>query len=159
MPPTTRATKFNAGQEIDAQCPKCELLLAHTVLAAVNGVPARIMCNTCKREGKWRASMSPGTKVAGAAPKRTTTDADGTVRVTSKRSPPEDPAVGWANQMRLAANTGRATKSYDMKGAFEIGEVIAHARFGDGVVRDAPAADRIVVVFKEGAKVLAHRRA
>ncbi|MGB8933052.1 MAG: hypothetical protein WCC48_17540, partial [Anaeromyxobacteraceae bacterium] len=35
------------GGEVDALCTKCELVLAHTVIAMVGEVPVKVECNTC----------------------------------------------------------------------------------------------------------------
>jgi RNase P subunit RPR2 len=38
---------IKVGGEVDSFCTKCEMLLAHTVHAVVDGRPVKVECNTC----------------------------------------------------------------------------------------------------------------
>ncbi len=51
------------GGEVDCFCTKCELTLAHTVIAMLDAQPVKVQCNTCHGVHKYRSA--PGTKAAG----------------------------------------------------------------------------------------------
>src|SRR5512147_1411968 len=53
------------GGEVDAFCSKCQLLLAHTVIAMVGAVPVKVECNTCRAVHKFRGAST-------TVPRRTT---------------------------------------------------------------------------------------
>src|SRR2546428_12749840 len=55
------STDARVGGEVDAFCTKCELLLAHTILAMVGKKIARVKCNTCKAEHAFRGTAVPKT--------------------------------------------------------------------------------------------------
>src|SRR5687768_8248130 len=72
------ADKIAAGKEIDCYCTRCKLVLDHTIIAVVGGVPARVTCKTCHTDRNYRpvakaaASVSakgvPAKKPAAATP-------------------------------------------------------------------------------------------
>jgi hypothetical protein len=61
---------IKVGGEVDALCNKCELTLAHTVIAMVGDKPAKVKCNTCKGEHKYRPVAGPITLAGSVAKKK-----------------------------------------------------------------------------------------
>ncbi len=55
------------GDDVDSWCGTCKRLLAHTVEAMVDDVPARVHCNTCKAQHKYKPYM-PGQAPQNRAP-------------------------------------------------------------------------------------------
>ena len=49
---------MTVGQDTLMKCPKCKLVLAHLVVAEVEGVPVQVRCNTCKSMRKLKKSPS-----------------------------------------------------------------------------------------------------
>src|SRR5689334_3180217 len=49
---------YTAGDEVDAACSKCKMVLAHTIVAMVEDRIARVKCNTCQGEHAYRAPPS-----------------------------------------------------------------------------------------------------
>jgi hypothetical protein len=129
------------GGDIDAVCSKCKMVLGHTVLAMVGAKAARVRCNTCQGEHKFKAPPSPGSeekaKVAKAA--RTVKS-----NVTS-----------W--EALLQGKDLSRARRYNMKERFEEGEVLQHPTFGMGLVQTARS-DKLEVVFNTGAKTLIHAK-
>ncbi|MFT7624482.1 MAG: hypothetical protein ACI9WU_003670, partial [Myxococcota bacterium] len=62
------ARPIAVGRDVDVRCTKCKMVLAHTILAMVNGVPARVKCNTCHSDRKYR---SPTAKKAATTTRKT----------------------------------------------------------------------------------------
>lgn len=50
------------GDDIDDYCIKCKRVTNHSVLALVDGEPARVRCRTCYNEGPYRRCVVPPTK-------------------------------------------------------------------------------------------------
>ena len=55
------ATSHEAGQDIDAYCTKCKLVLAHVIIALRGTRPAKVECKTCKSIHAYRKE-APGKK-------------------------------------------------------------------------------------------------
>ena len=47
------------GENIDAHCLKCKLVLAHIVLYEVGGKVSKVKCKTCGAEHKYRGAIGP----------------------------------------------------------------------------------------------------
>ena len=56
---------LSVGENIDAYCLKCKLVLAHLILFKVDGVVNRVKCKTCGAEHKYRGTV-PGAKKTAA---------------------------------------------------------------------------------------------
>src|SRR5438309_8942814 len=62
------APMTKVGGEADAWCTKCEMVLAHTVIAMVGTKPVKVECNTCHGVHKYRAAApGSGPSVSSAA--------------------------------------------------------------------------------------------
>lgn len=136
------STNPKVGGEVDAFCTKCELLLAHTILAMVGAKIARVRCETCKAEHAYRGSVVP--KSAGK-PKKPSARALAAEKVV----------IAW--EERLKANDLSKARKYSPKEAFIIDEVINHPTFGYGIVT-AIRGDKIDVAFKAFEKTLLSKR-
>src|SRR5512132_2916008 len=55
------------GGEVDSFCTKCEMTLAHTVIAMVEGRPVKVECNTCHGVHRYRGDALGAT---GSRPSR-----------------------------------------------------------------------------------------
>jgi hypothetical protein len=147
--------QYVAGKEVDFFCTRCKLELAHTIIALVDSKPARVLCNTCHSERKWRDPS--GTKKRTTVKKRTTSKTQATKVSREQQSQIEREQL-WTALMNQASTAGVAVKAYDMKATFDKGAVVAHTRFGDGVVSERVDATKILVCFRDGARVLIHGR-
>jgi len=132
--------QFKVGGEVDVDCNKCKLTLAHTILALVDGVPAKVKCNTCGNEHAYRVKRKARTG------RRT------------RASRPSGPAEAEATWQRLLSSVGAGPKRrYNMYEEFDKEEVVDHPAFGPGVVTDLIGSTKIEVTFRTGPKILVHR--
>ncbi|MBI5494458.1 MAG: hypothetical protein HY904_05480 [Deltaproteobacteria bacterium] len=137
---------FKVGGECDVFCTKCQLLLAHTILAMDprRGVPARVHCNTCHTERVYR---SP----------------DGTPR--PRREPSEPARPGRAGLVR-ESDFDRLMKNRDFSknvryapsAVLALEQVVDHPTFGLGLVTAIKEGNKAEVLFKDGPKVLVFGR-
>ena len=132
---------IKVGGEVDALCSKCELTLAHTVIALMGGKPARVKCNTCQGEHKFRAPA--GTATASVAKKKAS-------------RPPREKKVLVSFEEMLAAHK-RPPVPYSHKRRFVVDDVVDHPTFGRGFV-NAVRIDKIDVTFSAEPRVLIHGR-
>ena len=128
-----------SGNDIDAYCTKCKMVLAHVVVAEVGAKPRRVKCNTCGGEHNYRAEK-PVAKTAvksEKAPKKPST------RKTRQ---------SWEEIMNEAAS--KPHKKYAMSGNFSEGDWIEHAKFGLGCVQAFVPPNKITVRFADETKLL-----
>jgi hypothetical protein len=137
------ASMIKVGGEVDALCSKCELTLAHTVIAMVGDKPAKVKCNTCKGEHKYRP-------LAGAV------TATGSVAKKKASRPPREKKVLVSFDEMLAAHK-RPPVPYSLKRRFVVDDVLDHPTFGRGFV-NAVRIDKIDVTFSAEPRVLVHGR-
>jgi len=131
------------GGEVDSFCSKCELTLAHTVIAMVAGRPVKVECNTC--HGVHRFRGPPG----GASP-------TGSVAMRKAARPAREKKSEVEFEEALAAKKG-APLPYSPKRSFEVDQVVDHPTFGRGfvtTVRD----DKVEIAFRTDVKILIHGR-
>jgi hypothetical protein len=130
------------GGDIDAWCNRCQLVLAHTIHAIVDGKIRRVHCNTCKQQHAFRA------RAPGESPER---------RGPSKVRPSARTRV-LAYEELLGGRDLRDARPYSTRERFEAGAVLTHPVFGLGVVTDTRDGRKIEVCFPEGARTLAQGR-
>jgi len=123
------------GGEVDAFCSRCQLLLAHTVIAMVGAVPVKVECNTCRTVHKYRSALPKPAKVA--MPRGTARGA----------------AVSF--DQILASQAGPA-KRYVPTESFSAGDVLDHPSFGRGFVSAQKDMGKVEVTFRTGVKTLVH---
>jgi hypothetical protein len=139
-------TAIRVGGEIDAFCSKCDLNLAHTIIAMVGPKVIKVKCNTCGNDHQYRgeqplvksqsfANPRPRAATAGAAPK------------------PARAAVAWEDKFQ-GKDLSRARR-YSVRDTYAVDDVIDHPTFGLGLVV-AVRLDKVDVSFKQEEKVLVH---
>jgi flavoprotein len=138
---------YKVCDEVDAQCGRCKLLLAHTVVAVQEGVPALIRCLTCGNEHKYRppSGSSSGKKRS--------------VRV--KKADPAEKKAKHNLQLWLDRVDGMdpvSAKPYAISGSFRVNDLIKHQKFGVGVVISVLSPQSIIALFQEGEKSLIQNR-
>jgi hypothetical protein len=123
------------GGEVDAFCTRCQLLLAHTVIAMVGAVPVKVECNTCRSVHRFRGASTASRRPASAT--------------TARRGPTQS-----FDEM-LAAQTGTPSR-YAPTGHYAAGDVVDHATFGRGFVSGVKDPGKVEVTFRGGVKTLVH---
>jgi hypothetical protein len=152
---------IRVGDEIDSYCTTCKLVLAHQVVALVEGVVEKVICKTCGKQHKYRPNppksrtrqiTSPGTTVDSAPKKKIPkTKKPGTRTRKSK-----EPVNKW--EELFAKKDISTAKMYSMSGVFEQDDVIAHKTFGYGLVTEIRAEGKMRVLFQKGMKLLVFGR-
>ena len=131
---------LSAGGEIDAWCTRCRMDLGHRIVALVAGVPKRVICQTCGGEHAYRAPRTEKAKTG--------------VVVRHNRS------IRTDRQHRAERTLGRtvdAFKRYSMEQTLARGELVLHPKFGEGYVDAVREDGKVSVMFRDGARTLAHR--
>jgi hypothetical protein len=149
---------LTAGSEIDAYCTRCRMDLGHRIVAMVGGAPKRVICQTCNSEHNYRAPKNAAEK-PGVFIRNKKTDPKPTAaqRVTQKVRAEKERQDNWAT--RTLGKAVDAFTKYNMERHFQEGELILHSKFGEGYVDAVLDGGKVSVMFRDGAKTLAHRAA
>jgi hypothetical protein len=152
LDPRTRKPLL-AGHEIDAWCTRCKLDLGHRIVALVANSPKRVVCMTCGSEHNYRAAKSAQTAAKAKAPK--VLGARPAASSTASAKKPTSKAAA-REEWEAAIRSGRPFRVYAASNRFNAGELVQHAKFGDGFVRDLVGTDKIIVAFGDGDRTLVH---
>ncbi|MFO0596247.1 MAG: hypothetical protein U0228_13110 [Myxococcaceae bacterium] len=146
----TVPSSIRTGGEIDAFCSKCDLNLAHTIIAMVGPKVVKVKCNTCGSDHQYRGEQPLVKATSFAAPKRASS--------SGGAAKPKAPSVkiSWDDQFNGKDLT--KAKKYSARETFKVDDVVDHPTFGLGLVR-AVRGDKIEVGFKQEDKVLVHGKA
>lgn len=142
---------IRTGGEIDAHCGKCELNLAHTIIAMVGPKVVKVRCNTCGGEHQYRGVQPLVKATSFAAPTKRASSSG-----TASKPKAAVVTVSWEDQFKGKDLT--KAKKYSPRETFVVDEVVDHPTFGLGLVR-AVRGDKIEVGFKQADKVLVHGKA
>ncbi len=146
---------LTAGSEIDAYCTRCRMDLGHRIVAMVGGAPKRVICQTCNSEHNYRAPRTPAGPGVFIRNKKPEPKATAAQRVTQKVRAEKERQDTWAN--RTLGKALDAFTKYGMDRHFREGELILHSKFGEGYVEAVLDGGKVSVMFRDGAKTLAHR--
>ncbi|MGC8660306.1 MAG: hypothetical protein ACP5U1_14665 [Desulfomonilaceae bacterium] len=146
---------FGPGDDIDAWCGKCLMVMNHRIIAMVGGVVKKVECLTCHAVHAYKTGV--GDKRKDAASARSTPDHLKTGRGAAAPARASRLESEWKAFMTEAPED-LVARRYSVFDAFEAAEFIEHPTFGIGKVLEIAGADRIVVIFKEGRKTLVCNR-
>lgn len=139
----------SVGDNIDAYCLKCKLVLAHVVLFKVDGAVHRVKCKTCNAEHKYRGSV-PGVKKAAAG------SASGVARAKKPAAPKaaaNDAPQKWDLKSRNLP-PGSPIRNYSINESFQVNQVIHHPAFGVGFVEKVASDKSIFVLFHDAVRLM-----
>lgn len=139
----TLPNSIRVGGEIDAACNKCELTLAHTIIAMVGTSVKRVQCNTCSSQHMFRGEQPLRKNTSLAAPRKST------ARVAKAVAKAKD-----FDELLKGKDLTKARK-YSIKETFKADDVVDHPTFGFGIV-SAVRVDKVDITFKSDMKTLAH---
>ena len=148
---STAASSLKTGGDIDAFCPKCDLDLAHVIIAMVGQKPVRVQCKTCRTEHAYRGKKADSRPKSGAAAKPKTPRAPRGAAAAAARS-----VVSW--ETALEGKDLAGAKRYKPQVVFELDDVVDHPTFRFGVVTKLLSDGKMEVAFESGAKTLVHMR-
>lgn len=142
-------TSIRVGGEIDAFCSKCDLNLAHTIIAMVGPKVVKVKCNTCGNDHQYRGEQPLVKSQSFANPKkRASSSSSSSAAPKASRA-----AVSWEDKFK-GKDLSRARK-YSIRDTYAVDDVIDHPTFGLGLVV-AVRQDKVDVSFKQEEKVLVH---
>ncbi len=140
------------GKEILSYCTRCKMDLGHTIMAMTGGLPARVMCRTCKSEHNYKPKKGvkePGAVAASRGSPGTTTRVPREPKA-EKTVPVE---LEWSKQINAS---NRPIKQYAANEPFQANDRISHPTFGEGIVQKLIFPNKIEVLFRMDMKVLIH---
>lgn len=152
---------LSAASEIDAWCTKCRMDLGHRIVAMVGGAPKRVVCLTCNSEHNYRPPRAAnkkdlGVHVRGGQREETARPpASAGARAAQKARGESQRYESWAS--KTLGQAVDAFTRYSMERSFREGELVIHPKFGEGYVQQVLEGGKVNVMFREGAKVLAHQ--
>jgi len=139
------------GENIDAHCTKCKLLLSHVVMYEVDGTVSRVKCKTCGSEHKYRGEKTRG-KSNSVAP-RSGQEKRGRTASASRKEVNESP-IRW--ELKCSEmNAELPAKDYRIQDIYTLKDVIRHPVFGLGFVERVISETRMDVLFKDAVKLMA----
>lgn len=143
---------LGAGSEVDGWCTKCRMDLTHRIVAMAGDKIARAECLTCHSQHNYYRPKS--------APEPRTSRASGVKRVGDPKTTPRtstQSAVGqrlhW--EKAISGRTPGDFSAYAIAATYAVGQLLRHPKFGDGVVMEINAPQKVTVLFADGAKLLA----
>ncbi|RKH63385.1 hypothetical protein [Corallococcus aberystwythensis] len=139
---------LKVGGEVDAQCTRCKMNLAHTILAMVGPKIVRVRCNTCGGDHAFRGT-------AGLTDRPTKTAATRAPRAASGTTRAEKVVISFDDQ--LAGKDIASAPKYSPKDTYKVDQVIHHPTFGVGLVT-AVRGDKVDLTFRSDTKTLVHGR-
>ena len=153
--------KLTTGGEVVSWCTRCKMDLVHRIIAMVAGVPVKVECKTCGSHHRYRkpaedrvaaarvrASAGPGGASAGPKPR------SASARAMAEAAAENERERLW--QSRIAGQAAHAFTPYSPRQTFKDGDLMRHAKFGDGVVLRVIDANKIEVLFRDCPRTLAH---
>jgi hypothetical protein len=131
---------FTVGGPVESRCTKCRKITNHIIVALEEEVPAKVKCNTCEGEHKYRPPAAAKKK----APKKTAAKKATTPKVTGQKE--------W-QELREQIEGAKAA-DYSMDSPFKVKTVMKHPVFGLGLVEKVVGPRKIEVLFEDGRKIM-----
>ncbi len=134
------------GADIESLCSKCGDVW-HVVIAMVKGKVAKVQCNECNAEHRYKdpkGQKKPAPRKKKATTKKATTTRK---RTTKKAAEPELPVI--------EADLDKPMRDYRASEEFEPGQRVNHVKFGEGIVQRSKGPGKMEVMFNGEPKLLA----
>lgn len=110
-------------------------------------VPDKVMCKTCKSTQSFKDPSAKKKKTSVARVIKT-------ARSGGKKTT-ETVGEMWTKALNKATNS---EKEYTIKGSFQMGDVINHPTFGQGIVEKLIDNNKIEVLFQDDYRTLMHKK-
>ena len=140
------------GENIDAYCLKCKLVLDHIIMLKVDGAVSKVKCNTCGAAHKYRAKMPAAKKSAVIKPltlKETIAKRAAAAKVQANNAP-----MQWDIRNR-SMDRSTSVKDYSIHSQYRAKDVVNHPVFGMGFVERIVSDKSMDVLFSEAVKLMA----
>ncbi len=153
------AEPVRPGGEVDAYCTSCKADRRHRIIAVDpkdSKKAKKVECLSCKGHHLFRQTEAQ--KAAAAAHKRASRNEVTTPRLGRSAATPkrreEDLAIVW--EKAITGKPFDSFKVYRLSNPLSKGELVRHAKFGEGVVAEVLDPNKCEILFKDGMKTLAH---
>jgi hypothetical protein len=140
------------GENIEAYCLKCKLVLAHVIMVKVGETVSKVKCNTCGAEHKYRPEKAAA-KIT-AVPKPLTLKETIAKKVAASKIKVNDAPMQWDLKKRNV-NSSTPIKDYSIHNQYCAKEVINHSVFGLGFVVRIVTDKTMDVLFSDSVKLMA----
>jgi hypothetical protein len=140
------------GDNIDAYCLKCKLMLAHVIMFKVEGDISKVKCNTCGAQHKYRAKMPAPKKSAVSRPptlKEGIAKRAAAAKVDANNAP-----MQWDLRNR-SMDSAAPVKDYSIHNQYRARDVVKHHVFGLGFVERIVSDKSMDVLFSDAVKLMA----
>jgi len=142
------SSQIGVGKEILSNCSRCKLILAHIIVTMKSAdLPDKVMCKTCKTTQSY--------KDPGAKKKKVSIDKVVKSAKAAKGIKSESVSELWNKAINKAT---QSPKEYSIKGSFQMGDVLNHPTFGQGVVEKLIDDNKIEVIFQDDFRTLMHKK-
>jgi hypothetical protein len=139
----------SVGENIDAYCLKCKLVLAHVVMSNVNGAVSRVKCRTCGAEHRYRGTPPAAKKPAAV---RTPGMARAKKPAAAKAAVNDAPLRWGLKNRNMPAET--PMRNYSISETYRVNDVINHPVFGVGFVEKVVTDKSIYVLFNDSVRLM-----
>lgn len=142
------------GSPINAYCVNCKSDKHHVVLE-VDGVQVRLVrCESCAKEGEFRAPREKTKAGLQEALRRKTMPPPPRKRATRKKNATPEEVFNKLVEGRDLS----AAKPYSIKPPFQVSDLIDHPKFGVGIVTEIADVQKVKVVFEDGERIMVCNR-
>lgn len=144
----------SVGDNIDAYCLKCKLLLAHVILFKVDGVVSRVKCKTCGAEHKYRPAVAAtvkkerGERAVAKKSAKPKSAADSKAKLSDAQA-----AQAWDLKIRNR-KAEDPVYDYSIYKTYKVGDILNHPTFGMGFVEKILSDKSMSVLFSNSIKLL-----
>lgn len=126
---------LSAGDPIESRCTKCRKITNHIIVAMDADGPARVQCNTCSGQHKFRRAVAAKSPVNRQAVQQ------------------RDAACLEWETLRPNMDVSKAL-AYAMTDSYKVKSLINHPIFGLGLVQRVVGAQKVEVLFADGRKTM-----
>jgi hypothetical protein len=140
----TGGPAMRVGGELESWCGKCGASTTHNIVAMVGVAPKQVLCQVCNSRHSHRTSSA-----------RKSSEATATAVDTRTRGGGDPEAARRAENLRALAqevSTATEIRSFDPKGRYKAGEIIAHPEYGRGKVENVLRSSLLVRFAAGGLK-------
>lgn len=126
---------LSAGDPIESHCTKCRKITNHIIVAMDADGPAKVQCNTCGGQHKYRRAVVAKTPA---------------VRQAAQQR--DAACLEWAT-LRPNMDVNKA-QAYAMTDSYKVKSLINHPIFGLGLVQRIVGSQKVEVLFADGTKTM-----
>ncbi len=163
------------GDAVASRCTRCDDVTGHVIVALVGDQIIKVECRACGSVHRYRPpeGVKPARKESPRRVKQGTERGAAIKEVraatASSFAKASSPSAGKTTGLRaakaaqavedewrkaIALAPGSSRRAYSMQAAFAVDDLVEHPVFGNGIVREVMAPDKMRVLFRDGARLL-----